>query len=98
MSKKEIQALLANKDAFEAAAKKGYEEVDVNKNGLIDFEEVEAILANFAKGNNLPKPTKSEVEAVYTKLDKDKSGKVDFEAFKVFFKSFLIFALKSEYS
>lgn len=49
MSKKEIQALLANKDAFEAAAKKGYEEVDVNKNGLIDFEEVEAILANFQR-------------------------------------------------
>ena len=70
----------------------------MNKNGLIDFEEVEAILANFAKGNNLPKPTKSEVEAVYTKLDKDKSGKVDFEEFKAFFKSFLIFALKSEYS
>lgn len=89
MSKKEIQALLANKDAFEAAAKKGYEEVDVNKNGVIDFEEVEAILATFAKGNNLPKPTKAEVEAVYTKLDKDKSGKVDFEEFKVFFKSLL---------
>ena len=81
--------MLSNPEAFNAAAKKGYEEVDVNKNGLIDFEEVEMILANFAKGNNLPKPTKAEVEEVFKKLDKDKSGKVDFEEFKLFFKAFL---------
>ena len=89
MSKKEIQALLSNPEAFNAAAKKGYEGGGVNKNGLIDVEEVETILANFAKANNLPKPTKAEVEEVFKKLDKDKSGKVDFEEFKLFFKAFL---------
>lgn len=85
----EIKKLLSDPEAFEKAAKKGYNDVDVNKNGLIDFEEVEAILCNFAKANNIPKPTKSAVEEVFKSLDKDSSGKVDFEEFKVFFRSFL---------
>lgn len=85
----EVKKLLSNPEEFEKAARKGYDDVDVNKNGLIDFEEVEAILCNFAKANNIPKPTRSAVEEVFKKLDKDKSGKVDFDEFKVFFKAFL---------
>ena len=44
---------------------------------------------NYTKHNNLITPTKKEVENVYTQLDKDKNGKVDFEEFKVFFMKFL---------
>ena len=89
MNKGQIDALMKNKEEFEKIAKKGFEEVDTNKNGAIDFEEVQKKLVNFAKQNNLITPTKKEVEDVYTKLDKDKNGKVDFEEFKVFFKQFL---------
>ena len=89
MNKGQVEALMKNKEEFEKTAKKGFEEADTNKNGAIDFDEVQKILINFAKHNNLITPTKKEVENVYTQLDKDKNGKVDFEEFKVFFKKFL---------
>ena len=39
MNKGQIDALMKNKEEFEKIAKKGFEEVDTNKNGAIDFEE-----------------------------------------------------------
>lgn len=89
MSKKEIQAILNNPAEFDKIAKQGYEEVDTNKSGLIDFEEIGAILKNFAKLNGLPAPSKADIEGVFKKLDKDANGKIDFPEFKVFFKTYL---------
>ena len=86
---KEVKNLLNDKDAFEKAAKQGFDEVDSNKNGKIDFEEIKAVLVKFSAGNGLPTPTKAEIEDVFKKLDIDKNGKIDFEEFKVFFKTFL---------
>ena len=60
MNKGQIDALMKNKEEFEKIAKKGFEEVDTNKNGAIYFEEVQKILFNFFNHYYLFFPTKKE--------------------------------------
>ena len=89
MNKNQIDALMNNKEQFEKLAKQGYEEVDKNKNGFLDFNEIKSILVNFAQRSGLMPPTNAEVEQVYKQLDMDKNGKIDFTEFKGFFRKFL---------
>ena len=89
MNKNQIDALMNNKEQFEKLAKQGYEEVDKNKNGSLDFNEIKSILVNFAQRSSLMPPTNAEVEQVYKQLDMDKNGKIDFTEFKGFFRKFL---------
>ena len=89
MNKNQIDALMNNKEQFEKLAKQGYEEVDKNKNGSLDFNEIKSILVNFAQRSGLMPPTNAEVEQVYKQLDMDKNGKIDFTEFKGFFRKFL---------
>lgn len=89
MNKNQIDALMNNKEQFEKLAKQGYEEVDKNKNGSLDFNKIKSILVNFAQRSGLMPPTNAEVEQVYKQLDMDKNGKIDFTEFKGFFRKFL---------
>lgn len=89
MNKNQIDALMNNKEQFEKLAKQGYEEVDKNKNGSLDFNEIKSILVNFAQRSSLMPSTNAEVEQVYKQLDMDKNGKIDFTEFKGFFRKFL---------
>ena len=89
MNKSQIAALMNNKEEFEKLAKQGYEEVDKNKNGSLDFNEIKSILVNFSQRSGLMPPTNAEVEQVYKQLDIDKNGKIDFNEFKGFFRKFL---------
>ena len=89
MNKNQIDALMNYKEQFEKLAKQGYEEVDKNKNGSLDFNEIKSILVNFAQRSGLMPPTNAEVEQVYKQLDMDKNGKIDFTEFKGFFRKFL---------
>ena len=89
MNKNQIDALMSNKEEFEKVAKKGFEEVDTNKNGSLDFNEIKSILVNFSQRSGLLPPTNDDVEQVYKQLDLDKNGKIDFNEFKLFFRKFL---------
>ena len=89
MNKSQIDALMNNKEEFEKLAKQGYEEVDKNKNGSLDFNEIKSILVNFSQRSGLMPTTNAEVEQVYKQLDIDKNGKIDFNEFKGFFRKFL---------
>ena len=89
MLKKEADALLKNRTKLESTAKKGFDEVDTNRSGKIDFEEVESVLKSFARNNGLLPPSAKDVEDVYTQLDIDKSGKIDYNEFVTFFERFL---------
>jgi Ca2+-binding EF-hand superfamily protein len=85
MNRQEVDALLKSRERLETTAKKGFEEVDTNGSGKIDFEEVEKGLKSFARGNGLLPPSRKDVEDVYTQLDMDKSGKIDYNEFVTFF-------------
>jgi Ca2+-binding EF-hand superfamily protein len=89
MNRQEVDALLKSRERLETTAKKGFEEVDTNGSGKIDFEEVEKVLKSFARGNGLLPPSRKDVEDVYTQLDMDKSGKIDYNEFVTFFERFL---------
>ena len=87
---KKVGELLNNEKEFESTAKNAFFSLDNNKNGLLDFEEVESLLHSFSKQNNLPKPSKKEVESVFISLDTNKDGKINYEEFKQFFKQYLV--------
>ena len=89
MNRQEVDALLKSRERLETTAKKGFEEVDTNGSGKIDFDEVEKVLKSFARGNGLLPPSRKDVENVYTQLDMDKSGKIDYNEFVTFFERFL---------
>jgi Ca2+-binding EF-hand superfamily protein len=89
MNRQEVDALLKSRERLETTAKKGFEEVDTNGSGKIDFDEVEKVLKSFARGNGLLPPSRKDVEDVYTQLDMDKSGKIDYNEFVTFFERFL---------
>ena len=89
MNRQEVDALLKSRERLETTAKKGFEEVDTNGSGKIDFDEVEKVLKSFARGNGLLPPSTKDVEDVYTQLDMDKSGKIDYNEFITFFERFL---------
>lgn len=89
MNRQEVDALLKSRERLETTAKKGFEEVDTNGSGKIDFDEVEKVLKSFARGNGLLSPSTKDVEDVYTQLDMDKSGKIDYNEFVTFFERFL---------
>ena len=89
MNRQEVDVLLKSRERLETTAKKGFEEVDTNGSGKIDFEEVEKVLKSFARGNGLLPPSRKDVEDVYTQLDMDKSGKIDYNEFVTFFERFL---------
>lgn len=87
---KKVDELLNNEKEFESTSKNAFFSLDNNKNGLLDFEEVESLLNSFSKQNNLPKPSKKEVESVFISLDVNKDGKINYEEFKQFFKQYLV--------
>ena len=89
MNRQEVDALLKSRERLETTAKKGFEEVDTNGSGKINFDEVEKVLKSFARGNGLLPPSRKDVEDVYTQLDMDKSGKIDYNEFVTFFERFL---------
>jgi Ca2+-binding EF-hand superfamily protein len=86
---KTINDLLKDEKQLDLVIKNAFNTYDKNKNGLLDIDEVESILISFSKQNNIPNPTRKECEALFTSLDLNKDGKIDYKEFKIFFTQFL---------
>ena len=87
---KTVNDLLKDENHFEITAKNAFMSLDNNENKLLDFNEVENLLITFSKQNNIPKPTKNEIQGAFNSIDANKDGKINFEEFKTFFKQFLL--------
>jgi len=82
----EIRSLLKDPAKFDKFASERFEHTDVDKNGVIDREELESAMIEIAEEMGVAKPKKSTVEKVLKKYDADKSGKLDREEFFEFTK------------
>ena len=84
-----VSKILKDEKSFEEAALKAFKAIDHNNNKYLDFIEIENLLIKFSNNNNVPPPTKEQVQQLFNELDIDKNNKIDFNEFKKFFKLFL---------
>ena len=84
-----VSKLLKDEKLFEKAALRAFKGIDQNNNGYLDFNEIESLLIKFSNDNNVPPPTKEQINELLVQLDLDKNNKIDFNEFKTFFKLYL---------
>jgi len=84
-----VSKLLKDEKLFEEAALRAFKGIDQNNNGYLDFNEIESLLIKFSNNNNVPPPTKEQINELLVQLDLDKNNKIDFNEFKTFFKLYL---------
>ena len=84
-----VSKILKDEKSFEEAALKAFRAIDHNNNKYLDFSEIENLLIKFSNNNNVPPPTKEQVQQLFNELDIDKNNKIDFNEFKKFFKLYL---------
>jgi Ca2+-binding EF-hand superfamily protein len=86
---KAIKEILSSEKKFNEVAKIAFDSVDSDKSGLIDAGELEKIMVQIAVDMGAVPPTKEDVVEVMEHLDEDKSGKIDFNEFKVLIRDVL---------
>lgn len=86
---KAIKDILNNEKKFTEVAKIAFDSVDSDHSGTIDASELEKIMVQIATDMGADPPTKEDVIEVMEHLDADKSGKIDFNEFKVLIRDVL---------
>lgn len=84
-----IKDILNDENKLNVITKTSFDIVDIDKSGTIDEFELEKILAQISSDMGADPPTREDVKDVLKYLDTDKSGKIDFEEFKVLIKDVL---------
>ena len=70
-------------------ARAAFDSVDTDKSGQIDQAELTKVMEQISGDLGVDPPSQEEVKEVLTHLDKDKSGKIDFNEFVVLIKDIL---------
>ena len=84
-----IKDILNDEKKLNEITKTSFDIVDIDKSGTIDEFELEKILAQISSDMGADPPTREDVKDVLKYLDTDKSGKIEFEEFKVLIKDVL---------
>lgn len=84
-----IKDILNDENKLNEITKTSFDIVDIDKSGTIDEFELEKILAQISSDMGADPPTREDVKDVLKYLDTDKSGKIEFEEFKVLIKDVL---------
>ena len=91
-----IKDILNDENKLNEITKTSFDIVDIDKSGTIDEFELEKILAQISSDMGADPPTREDVKDVLKYLDTDKSGKIDFEEFKVLIKDVLEVMIPSD--
>jgi Ca2+-binding EF-hand superfamily protein len=86
---KAIRDILSNEKKFTEVAKVAFDSVDTDRSGQIDGNVLEKVMVQIACDLGADSPTKEDVAEVLEHLDEDKSGKIDFNEFKVLIRDVL---------
>ena len=84
-----INAIYKDENLIEKIAKRAFEHVDTDNNGIIDEKELKKIMAQISIEMGAEAPTEEDVEEVLQYTDKDTSGGIEFEEFVVIIKDIL---------
>ena len=84
-----IKEILKNSLLFEVVTKKIFDLFDEDASGRISVDELHTILGSLAEDFEFERPTVTDTENILTIVDIDRSGLIDYNEFKKFFKKVL---------
>ena len=84
-----IREILDNEKKFNETVTVAFNSIDKDRNSQIDSGELGAVMALIAKDMGADPPTSDEVQQVLHNLDKDHSGKLSYDEFKVLIRDVL---------
>ena len=91
----EIQEILADREKVMEVTKAVFDEVDTDKSGAIDKNELKEALYKVARDAEMPPPSQSEVDGILKALDTDQNGTISLSEFQVLIYEVLV-ALASQ--
>lgn len=84
-----VKDILSNEDKIKSIARKAFDNVDKDKSGKIDFNEISDAIKGIYNQMGLSEPSKEDIREVFDALDTDKSGFLDFNEFTKFIKDIM---------
>ena len=88
MSKK-AKFALNKKDIFLKIAKAAFDDIDTDRSGEIDSNELGKVMVKIANQMGVMPPSKEDIQEMFDNIDTDHSGEIDFNEFKVLIKNIL---------
>ena len=81
--------ILKNPEEFKKMSKKIFDTYDINKNGLVDREELKKALTKFYSAQGVKAPDDSVIDETFKALDLDKNNSLSPEEFEIYVKKLL---------
>lgn len=91
-----IKTILKNEQKFREVAKVAFDNVDKDNSGEIDTQELHKLMVELSRDFKILAPTEDDVKEMMEELDQDKSGKIQFSEFMVFFRNFMETLIENE--
>ena len=88
MSKK-AKDILQKKEKFLKIAKAAFDNVDTDRSGEIDSDELGKIMSQISKQMGTMPPSREDIKEIFDNIDTDHSGEIDFDEFQVLIKNVL---------
>ena len=76
-----IKEILEDREELRKITKKSFDIIDKDHSGTIEETELLTVMLRIAADMGVSPPSKEEVHDVFVQLDKDGSGRIDFEEF-----------------
>jgi len=87
-----VSTLLSSPAMFKHACKEQFKKYDVNKDGVLEWEEVKALVNNLYEEFGLPLPSEGSLKAFFFATDENMDGVLSEREFRKFFEMFLRYA------
>merc|ERR1712137_982030 len=87
--KEHVEVLLSSSAMFKYACDEHFQKYDTNKNGLLEWDEIQAVTVSLYDSFGLKQPSDEALRAFFDSSDVDKDGALSATEFQIFFESFL---------
>ena len=91
-----IKEILADDESINRITKTSFDKIDVDGSGFIELKELETIMLRISADMGVEPPKPQDIEEVFKGIDKNNSGKIDYEEFAILIKKVLINLINNE--
>lgn len=96
VTREDFRSILTNEELLNKIVRVTMMEIDKNMNGYLDLSTLGSLMQHVATEAGDKRPCSEDIESVFSSLDKDSDGKIDFNEFKELIIMVLNHALDSD--